>query len=38
VQGDYNTEALSNFQNGHCIIFDASGEKKKENSFALIIT
>jgi len=28
----------TNFQNGHRAIFYVSGEKKKENAFALIIT
>ena len=37
ARGDYNTEALI-FQNGESAIFYVSGEKKKENVFALIIT
>ena len=29
---------MLNFQNGHCAIFDVSGERKKGNAFAVIFT
>ena len=37
ARGDYNTEAVI-FEMAKRTIFDVSGEKKKENPFALIIT